>query len=66
MPYNVECWAIKKSYVHKMNVAEMKMLKWILGNIRKNKIKDEVIHKMVKVVPIKDKLRKRSFEHLQH
>ena len=30
-----ECWAIKKQYIHKFNVAKMRILRWISGNVRK-------------------------------
>jgi hypothetical protein len=32
--YGTECWAVKKQRVHKMSVAEMRMLRWISGNTR--------------------------------
>ena len=31
MLYGTECWAVKKQYVSKMNVAEMRMLRWMCG-----------------------------------
>ena len=35
MLYGTECWVVKKQYIHKMSVVEMRMSKWIGGNIRK-------------------------------
>ena len=35
MTYGVECWPIKKQYMYKMDVAEMRMLKWLCGKTRK-------------------------------
>ena len=31
MLYDSECWTIKKQQEHKMNVVEMKMLRWMSG-----------------------------------
>ena len=28
MLYGTKCWAIKKHHIHKMNVTEMRMLRW--------------------------------------
>ena len=35
MLYGAECWAIKKQHIHKMSIAEMKILRWISGNTEK-------------------------------
>ena len=29
MVYSTECWVVKKQHIHKMIVAEMRMLRWI-------------------------------------
>ena len=34
MFYGTKYWAIKKQYVHKMSVADMRKLRWINGNTR--------------------------------
>ena len=37
MFYGIKCWIVKKQYVSKMNVAEMRMLRWMCvkpGEIR--------------------------------
>ena len=39
-----------------MNVAEMRMLTWMCGKIRRDKIRNEQIHKMIEVAPIKEKI----------
>ncbi|CAN6714712.1 unnamed protein product [Malus baccata var. baccata] len=43
MLYDTECWAVKYQHVHKMGVAEMRMLRWICGHTRKDKIRNEDI-----------------------
>ncbi len=42
MFYGSECWAVKKQYIHKMIVAEMRILRWISGNTRKDRIQNEI------------------------
>jgi hypothetical protein len=38
MFYGTRYWAIKKQHIHKIGVAEMKMLRWISGSTWKNRI----------------------------
>ena len=47
MLYGTECWAVKKQYVSKMNIAEMRMLRWMCGKTIRDKIKNEHIRKMI-------------------
>ena len=58
MLYGTECWPVKKQYVSKMYVAEMRMLRWMCGKTRRDKIRNERIHKMIEVAPIEEKMRK--------
>ena len=41
MTYGVECWPSKKQYMHKIDVIEMRMLRWMCGKSRKDKIRNE-------------------------
>nr|XP_009790663.1 PREDICTED: uncharacterized protein LOC104238084 [Nicotiana sylvestris] len=41
MLYGVECWSVKKSHVQNMKEAEIRMLRWMCGYTRKEKIKNE-------------------------
>ncbi|CAN6726323.1 unnamed protein product [Malus baccata var. baccata] len=41
MMYDTECWAVKHQHVHKMGVAEMRMLRWRCGLTRKDKIRNK-------------------------
>ena len=53
MLYGTECWAVKKQYVRKMNVAKMRMLRW---------------SKMIEIASIEEKIREnqlRWFGHIQ-
>ena len=68
MLYGAKCWATKKQHVHKMGVAEMRMLRWMCGQTRLDKIRNEDIRKKIGVAPIEEKMREhrlRWFGYLQ-
>ncbi|XP_070019343.1 uncharacterized protein [Nicotiana sylvestris] len=68
MMYRAECLPVKKSHIQKMKVAEMRMLKWMCGHSRMDKIRNDDIRENVCVAPIDDKMREarlRWFEHVQ-
>ncbi|KAL6553647.1 hypothetical protein OROGR_007489 [Orobanche gracilis] len=50
--YGTECWAVKQCHVQKMNVAEMRMLRWMCGHSKKDRLRNEVIREKVRVAPI--------------
>ena len=56
MMYGAETWAIKKTEEKKLDVAEMRMLRWMCGVTRKDKIRNEVIRGTTKVRKISDKI----------
>ncbi|WP_375619007.1 hypothetical protein, partial [Bartonella sp. AC134YNZD] len=63
-----ECWVIKTQQTNKMKVAEMRMLRWMCGKTRKDRIRNEKIREMVQVAPIEDKIRENRliwFGHVQ-
>ncbi|KAF3642306.1 L-arabinokinase [Capsicum annuum] len=45
--YEAECWPVKKAHIQKMKVAEMRMLRWMCGCTRKDRIRNEVIRDKV-------------------
>ena len=64
--YGVECWPIKKTQVQRLMVAEMRMIRWMCGYTRVDRIRNVVIRERVGVAPLEDKLREtrlRWFEH---
>ncbi|KAL6584875.1 hypothetical protein OROMI_004164 [Orobanche minor] len=66
--YGTECWAVKQCHIQKMNVAEMRMLRWMCGHTKKDRLRNEVIREKVRVASIEDKMmenRLRWFGHVR-
>ncbi|XP_070019458.1 uncharacterized protein [Nicotiana sylvestris] len=64
----LECWLVKNSHTQKMKVAEMRMLRWMCGHTRMDKIRNDDIREKVQVAPIEEKMREarlRWFGHVQ-
>ncbi|TQD78401.1 hypothetical protein C1H46_036036 [Malus baccata] len=61
MLYDTECWAVKHQHVHKMGVAEMRMLRGMCGHTRNDKIGNEDIRGKVGVAEIEGKMRENRF-----
>ena len=55
--YGSKYWALKKIQIQRLLVAEMRMLRWLCGFTRLDKIRNEVIRDLVKVATIEDKMR---------
>ena len=55
--YGSECWPIKKTQVQRLMVAEMRMIRWMCGYTRMDRISDGAIKDLVKVAPVEDKIR---------
>ena len=56
MLYGSECWAIKRHQEHKMDVTEMRMLRWMSGYTIKDRIRNDYIRERVGVAPISEKM----------
>ncbi|KAL5137686.1 Craniofacial development protein 2 [Glycine soja] len=66
--YGTECWAVKSQLENKVGVAEMRMLRWMCGKTRQDKIRNEAIRERVGVAPIVEKMvenRLRWFGHVE-
>ncbi|XP_070025044.1 uncharacterized protein [Nicotiana sylvestris] len=66
--YGAGCWPVKNSHIQKLKVAEMRMLRWMCGHTRMDKIRNDDIQEKVHVAPIDDKMgeaRLRWFGHVQ-
>ena len=55
MLYGVECWP-KKIHVQQISVVEMRMLRWICGHTRRDRVLNDDIRDGLGVAPIEEKL----------
>ena len=65
--YGTECWAVKSQQENKFNVAEIRMLRWMSGHTKQDRIRNECIREKVGVAPIVEKIvkfRLRWFVHV--
>ena len=58
MLYGAECWPVKNSHIQRMKVAEMRMLHWMCGITRGDRLKNETVQEKVRVTSVEDKMRK--------
>ncbi|KAD2806036.1 hypothetical protein E3N88_39413 [Mikania micrantha] len=68
MIYGTYCWPIKKNQARKLETAEMRMLRWICGHTRLDRIRNEVFLKRLQVANISEKVREgrlRWFGHVR-
>jgi hypothetical protein len=68
MFYGVKCWPTKRRHVQQLSVAKMRMLQWICGHTRRDRIRNDDIRERLGVAPIEEKLvqhRLRWFGHIQ-
>lgn len=66
--YGAKYWPVKNFHVQKVHVVEMRMLRWMCGRTRKDKIKNEDIQDKVGVAFVVDKIREvklRWFGHVK-
>ena len=64
--YSTECWAIKRYHAQKMSVAEMCMLRWMCGNTRRDKMRNEDIRTKIGVASIEEKMRENCLRWFSH
>ena len=48
MTYGAECWAVRKKDENRLRGAEMRMLRWIRGKIRKDHVRNQIIQEDAK------------------
>jgi hypothetical protein len=68
MLYGAECWPTKRRHVQQLSIAKMRMLRWICGNTRRDRIRNDDIRERLWVAPVEEKLvqhRLRWFGHIQ-
>ncbi|VFQ79217.1 unnamed protein product [Cuscuta campestris] len=66
MLYGAECWAVKKTHVRRLHAAEMRMLRWMCGKTRLDRISNEVIRHQVGMAPVENKLREARLRWFGH
>ncbi|KAF3676491.1 Pre-mRNA cleavage factor Im 25 kDa subunit 1 [Capsicum annuum] len=57
MLYGAECWLVKNSHIQRLKVAEMRMLCWMCGLTREDKVRNKIIREKVEVASVEDKMR---------
>ena len=68
MLYGVECWPTKIRHVQQLSITEMRMLRWIYGHTRIDRVPNDDIRDCLDVAPIEEKLvqhRLKWFGHIQ-
>ena len=63
-----DCWTVKSQHENQVSVAEMRMLCWMSGKTRHDRIRNDTIREKVGVAPVVEKLvenRHRWFEHVE-
>ncbi|XP_070008003.1 uncharacterized protein [Nicotiana sylvestris] len=66
MLYGAECWPVKNSHIQKIKVAEMRMLRWMCGHTRLDKIRNEDIRERVSMAPVDGKMREARLRWFKH
>ncbi|KAF3647615.1 putative pre-mRNA-processing factor 6-like [Capsicum annuum] len=66
MLYGAECWPVKNSHIQKMKVAEMRMLRWMCGLTRGDRVRNETIREKVGVTPVECKMREARLRWFGH
>ena len=61
-----ECWPVKSPHIQKLKVAEIRMLRWMCGFSRCDRIRNETIRNMVGVVAVEDKMREARLRWFGH
>ncbi|XP_070045910.1 uncharacterized protein [Nicotiana tomentosiformis] len=64
--YGTECWLVKIAYVQKMKVAEVRILRYMCGHTRFDRIRNKVIRGKVGVAPIDGKMREARLRWFGH
>jgi hypothetical protein len=67
MLYGAECWPTKRRHVQQLSVAEMRMLRWICGNTRRDRVRNDDIRERLGVAPVEKLMQYclRWFGHIQ-
>jgi hypothetical protein len=61
-----ECWPTKRRHIQQLSVAEMRMLCWICGHTRLDRVRNDDIRDRLRVAPIEEKLFQRRLRWFGH
>ena len=66
--YGKECWFVKKVFEQRMDVTELRMLRWMCGHTMIDRIRNQDFRESLGVAPLSTKMREnilRWFRHVQ-
>ena len=66
MTFGAETWNIKESQEKKMDMAEIKMLRWVYSHTLLDKIEKRTIRERVKVTEVQTKIQEKRLEWYPH
>lgn len=66
MMYGAETWAVKKVQEERLDVAEMRMLRWMCGVTKLDRIRNERIRGTVKVGEVSKKVQEKRLQWYGH
>ncbi|KAL1450354.1 hypothetical protein WDU94_002728 [Cyamophila willieti] len=66
MMYGAETWAMKKIHEKRLEVAEMRMLRWSCGVTRLDRIRNKAIRNKIKVTEVSKKIQERRLQWYGH
>ena len=64
--YGAKCWPIKKQHMHKIDVVLMRILRWMYGKTRKDRIRNDHFQEHLGVATIDDKIREACLLWFRH
>ena len=64
--YGAECWVVRKKHENRLNVSEMRMLRWIRGKTRKDHVRNQIIQEDAKVCQMLTFLRQKRLHLYGH
>jgi len=57
MLYRAECWPVKHPHIQKLKVTEMRILRWMYGLTRGDRVRNNIIWEKARVTSVEDKMR---------
>ena len=64
--YGTECWTNKKQHTQKINIADMRMLRWMCDKTNMDKVRNENIRMLIGIAPIENKMKENRLRWFGH